>query len=659
MKKTGKNPELLLPAGNAEAFYAAVEGGADAVYAGLKKFNARARADNFTIPQLQSMLMEADNNKVKVYLTLNTVIKNDELGELAETLYSLAQTKVSAVIIQDWGVYYFIKKFFPSLKVHASTQMGNHNSLGGIYAERMDFERVIFARELTQKEIRAINSHSDIEIELFAHGALCYSFSGMCLFSSFLGGMSANRGQCMQPCRRIYDTGTEKKYLFSLKDNELIEFVPQLKKLGVSSIKIEGRLKPAEYMYNVARAYRMAIDEPERINEAKAILKYDMGREKTSYFFGGNIKEAITDNPTTGIFLGTVKETGDDFFIFSSKETLNEGNRLWIRTKKGENRRAIKLKKFTAEENTIKVTIQDHNINKGDQVYLANLREKKFPQQLKEKADSLPIGLSAKKKKNILQSVSQQKHLSKEQIFLRIDSIQWLKKVPFQEIENLIINLSEKEWEKLDTSAFLIKKNMHKIFFELPKFIPESKVNFYKSLFQQYRKQGYRNFMISHLSQKLIIPEDSNISTNENVYAFNDAAIQHLRDEKIKLFCYPLENDLNNFKALNNRKGIVPVYFHPELFYSRMPVKSGQSIINDENSSLRKIIKNGLTIIIPDNPVSFTQYKDKLRKMGYGRFLIDVSHEKPSDKRLNTILNRLNYSEQIQPSSNFNMKRTL
>ncbi len=659
MKKTGKNPELLLPAGNAEAFYAAVEGGADAVYAGLKKFNARARADNFTIPQLQSMLMEADNNKVKVYLTLNTVIKNDELGELAETLYSLAQTKVSAVIIQDWGVYYFIKKFFPSLKVHASTQMGNHNSLGGIYAEKMDFERVIFARELTQKEIRAINSHSDIEIELFAHGALCYSFSGMCLFSSFLGGMSANRGQCMQPCRRIYDTGTEKKYLFSLKDNELIEFVPQLKKLGVSSIKIEGRLKPAEYMYNVARAYRMAIDEPERINEAKAILKYDMGREKTSYFFGGNIKEAITDNPTTGIFLGTVKETGDDFFIFSSKETLNEGNRLWIRTKKGENRRAIKLKKFTAEENTIKVTIQDHNINKGDQVYLANLREKKFPQQLKEKADSLPIGLSAKKKKNILQSVSQQKHLSKEQIFLRIDSIQWLKKVPFQEIENLIINLSEKEWEKLDTSAFLIKKNMHKIFFELPKFIPESKVNFYKSLFQQYRKQGYRNFMISHLSQKLIIPEDSNISTNENVYAFNDAAIQHLRDEKIKLFCYPLENDLNNFKALNNRKGIVPVYFHPELFYSRMPVKSGQSIINDENSSLRKIIKNGLTIIIPDNPVSFTQYKDKLRKMGYGRFLIDVSHEKPSDKRLNTILNRLNYSEQIQPSSNFNMKRTL
>ncbi|MFP4017634.1 MAG: peptidase U32 family protein [Bacteroidales bacterium] len=659
MKKTGKNPELLLPAGNAEAFYAAVEGGADAVYAGLKKFNARARADNFTIPQLQSMLMEADNNNVKVYLTLNTVIKNDELGELAETLYSLAQTKVSAVIIQDWGVYYFIKKFFPSLKVHASTQMGNHNSLGGIYAEKMDFERVIFARELTQKEIRVINSHSDIEIELFAHGALCYSFSGMCLFSSFLGGMSANRGQCMQPCRRIYDTGTEKKYLFSLKDNELIEFVPQLKKLGVSSIKIEGRLKPAEYMYNVARAYRMAIDEPERINEAKAILKYDMGREKTSYFFGSNIKEAITDNPTTGIFLGTVKETGNDFFIFSSKETLNEGNRLWIRTKKGENRRAIKLKKFTAEENTIKVTIQDHNINKGDQVYLANLREKKFPQQLKEKADSLPIGLSAKKTKNILQSVSQQKHLSKEQIFLRIDSIQWLKKVPFQKIENLIINLSEKEWEKLDTSAFLIKKNMHKIFFELPKFIPESKINFYKSLFQQYRKQGYRNFMISHLSQKLIIPEDSNISTNENVYAFNDAAIQHLRDEKIKLFCYPLENDLNNFKALNNRKGIVPVYFHPELFYSRMPVKSGQSIINDENSSLRKIIKNGLTIIIPDNPVSFTQYKDKLRKMGYGRFLIDVSHEKPSDKRLNTILNRLNYSEQIQPSSNFNMKRTL
>lgn len=659
MKQTVKTPELLLPAGNPEAFYAAVEGGADAVYAGLKKFNARARADNFSFPQLQSMLKEANKFNVKVYLTLNTVIKNDELGELAETLYSLTQTNISALIIQDWGVYYLIKKFFPSLKVHASTQMGNHNSLGGIYSEIKNFERVIFARELTKKEIQAINDKSNIEIEIFAHGALCYSFSGMCLFSSYLGGMSANRGQCMQPCRRLYETGDENKYLFSLKDNELIDYIPQLKELGISSVKIEGRLKPAEYMYNVARAYRMAIDEPERTDEAKALLKYDMGREKTSYFFGGNIRGAITNNPGTGIFLGTVQETGNDFFIFSSKEPLKKGNRLWIRTRTGESRKAIKLKEFTPEGNKVKAIIQEHNTNKGDQVYLANLREKKFPSHLKEIIGNLPPVLSEKKKSNILQSVLKEKRLNKEQRFLRIDSIQWLKKVPFQEIDNLIINLDEKEWDELDGSSFLMKKNMHKIFFELPKFIPEKRIKFYKLLFKKFRKQGYRNFMISHLSQKLIIPEDSNIATNENVYAFNDAAIHQIQDEKIKLFCYPLENDLENFKALNNKKGIITVYFYPELFYSRMPVKSDQSIRNDENNSFKKTVRNGLTIIIPENPVCFTQYKNQLTEMGYGRFLIDVSHEKPSDKRLNTILNRLNYSEQIQPSSNFNMKRNL
>ncbi|MFO8234828.1 MAG: peptidase U32 family protein [Bacteroidales bacterium] len=659
MRNKHNKPELLLPASNPETFFAAVEGGANAVYSGLKKFNARARADNFTFSQLQSLLKEAKKNNIKVFLTLNTVIKNEELVEIADTLHMLAQTDISALIIQDWGVYHLIKNFFQSLKVHASTQMGNHNSLGGIYADKKQFERVIFARELTPKEIHSIQDKSNIEIELFAHGALCYSFSGMCLFSSFLGGMSANRGQCMQPCRRLYESGDDKKYLFSLKDNELIDFIPTIMELGVSSIKIEGRLKPAEYMYNVGQAYRMAIDDPSRIPEAKALLKYDMGREKSSYFFGGNVKESVTDNPTTGIFLGAVKDAGSDFFTFPTRELLKEGNRLWIRTRKGKNRQAIKLKDFKQKGDMIRVTISNHKVNKGDQVYLANLRDKKFPSRFKEKGDNVPVGIPDNERKKILQTLSKSKSLEKEQRFLRIDSIQWLKKVPFQEIEGLIINLIEKEWRKLDTSAFLMKKNMHKIFFELPKFIPEYKIPFYESLLQQYRKQGYRNYMISHLSQQLIIPKNSNIATNENVYIFNDAAIQHLTDENIKLFCYPLENDLDNLKSIHNKKGIVPVYFYPELFYSRMPVKSTRTIINDEHTRFSKVIKNGNTIIIPESPVSFTQYKDKLSAMGYGRFLIDVSHEKPSDKRLHTIINRLNHSEQIQPSSNFNMKTNL
>ena len=661
MDKNIQKPELLLPAGNTEAFFAAVEGGADAVYLGLRKFNARERADNFTLPQLQALLKEAKKQNIKVYLTLNTIIKNKELPELIDTLYALTQTNITAVIIQDWGTYHLIKNHFTNLAIHSSTQMGNHNSLGAIYSEKLGFERVIFARELTKKEIESIRQKSNIEIEVFGHGALCYSFSGMCLFSSYLGGMSANRGNCMQPCRRLYQDGSNKHYIFSLKDNELIDHIPEILKMGVASLKIEGRLKPAEYTYQVAKAYRMAINHPEKIKEAKELLKYDMGREKTSYFFGGDIREAITGNPSTGIFLGTVKEADNNSFTFQSREKLEKGNRLWIRTKKGKNRKAIKLKDFSIiEENEVKVANKGHEAQKGDEVYLANLRQKKFQTQFTEKGRTVQDKMLDIQKKSIYKSMVKPGTLDKEQFFLRIDSIKWLKKVPFREIDNLIINLPENEWSKLEVTTHLMQKNAHKIFFELPKFIPENKIKFYKSLFYKFHQQGYNNFMVSHLSQKMILPKQSAMATNENVYAFNDAAVSHLREENIKLFCYPLENDLDNLQSITDKKGIVPVYFYPELFFSRMPVKTEKSYFRDDkNYEFIKTVKNGMTIVIPKNPVSMTQYKNKLRETGYGRFLIDVSYEKPSDNRLQTILKRLKNSEQIQPSSNFNIKMGL
>ena len=194
-------PELLLPAGNVEAFHGAMEGGADAVYLGLREFNARERASNFTPEQLQSILKYTGNQGKKVYLTLNTVIKNEELPRLIELLSILSQTSIAAVIIQDWGVYHLLRNYFPKLKIHASTQMQNHNSLGAAFSERMGFERIILARELMLDEIKNVRENSNIELEAFTHGALCYSMSGACLFSSYLGGSGANRGLCAQPCR--------------------------------------------------------------------------------------------------------------------------------------------------------------------------------------------------------------------------------------------------------------------------------------------------------------------------------------------------------------------------------------------------------------------------------------------------------------------------
>jgi len=658
-----KKPELLLPAGNIEAFHAAVEGGADAVYLGLKNFNARERADNFTPAQFQTLLREAEKHQVQVYLTLNIVIRNDELSELLDVLYMLSQTDVSAVIIQDWGVYDLVRYHFPKLKVHASTQMGNHNSLGATYSDKLGFERVIFARELTTLEINAIRENSRVDMEMFIHGALCYSFSGMCLFSSYLGGMSANRGRCMQPCRRIYEESGERKHLFSLKDNELIDHIPTILQMGISSLKIEGRLKPAEYVYRVAQAYRMAIDNPGQIPEAKKLLKYDMGRTKTSYFFGGDLSQAITDNPSTGIFLGRVHEVNPQSFTFPSGEELQTGNRLWIRSSRGGNRKALKIKSFEKDTNQRFVVHEaTDKIQKGDLVYLANLRDKKFADKFEREVKGIKPNMPESLKKDNLKSIVQPQKIQKNQIFARIDSIRWLKKIPMQEIDNLIINLDEKEWKELDLSAFLVKKNAHKIFFELPRFIPESKIGFYRDLFRNIREKGYRNFMISHLSQKIIIPKASTIATNEHVYTFNDAAIHHLREENIKLFTYPLENDLDNLLSMQDKKGIVPIYFYPELFYSRMPVKvknPRHSFRDDKNYEFVHHKRNGVTIVIPGEPVCLTQYRDKLDSKGFGRFLIDMSYEKPSDKRFHTILKNLHNSQQLQPSNTFNFKMGL
>ncbi len=194
-----RKPELLLPAGNIESFYAALEGGANAIYLGLKSFNARGRAANFTESHLLAALQEAKKRKVKMYVTLNTVIKNNEIDALLEVLTFLDRAGADAIIIQDWGLYYIVRLRFPKLVIHASTQMGNHNSPGVNFSEQMGMARVILARELTMNELTNIVAHSTAELELFVHGALCYSFSGLCFFSSYLGGRGANRGLCAQP----------------------------------------------------------------------------------------------------------------------------------------------------------------------------------------------------------------------------------------------------------------------------------------------------------------------------------------------------------------------------------------------------------------------------------------------------------------------------
>ncbi len=657
-------PELLLPAGNAESFNAAMEGGADAVYLGMRKFNARGRAANFTPEQLQSIIHITQNQGRKVYLTLNTVIKNEELPELIEWLSILSQTELSAVIIQDWGVYYLIKKLFPTLKIHASTQMQTHNSTGVNFADKMGFERVIMARELTISELEAVRKQAILPLEVFSHGALCYSFSGACLFSSYLGGNSANRGLCAQPCRRLFESGENKKFLFSLKDHQLIDYVPQLMDMGISALKVEGRMRSSEYTYNVAKAYRLAIDEPARVAEAKEMLTKDLGREKTSYFIGNNLNNAISENPATGIFLGRITRISSEGFAFNAPFAMKEGNRIRILSPEGEVKEAIKLKDFSGNKrNFIKVNKPDSEAKKNDLVYLAEFREEKFTDKLAEKGSPVPKALPEKQIQTILKNIQHKKEHNQRQIFVRIDQVEWIKKIYIRSVDKVILNFPKRQWKDFMTGNPFVQRNKKKFIIELPKFIPEKDIAHYKDFCHKTRMEGFTHFMISQLSQIDLIPANTTISANENVYSFNDAAIALFKEKGIRHYIYPLENEKKNLLNQTDRDGIVPVAFHPELFYSRLPVKlddDNQTIFtDDEGNVFHKSIRDGITIVSPEDPVANFEDMKALKKAGFHNFLLDFSHINPSQNKFNTFLKHLHDSEQLQPSTGFNFSKGL
>ncbi|MBQ9832329.1 MAG: U32 family peptidase, partial [Clostridia bacterium] len=257
--------ELLLPAGNFESVKAAVQNGADAVYFGGQKFNARRNASNFDDGLLEDAVNYCRLRNVKTHITLNTLLFDKELNDAFAFAKKLYEIGADAVIVQDIGLIRILRDKLPELTIHASTQLGVHNIEGAALMREMGVKRVVLAREMRLCEIKKIHENVDIELEAFAHGAMCVSFSGQCLFSSMVGARSGNRGKCAQPCRKCIEADAKgnkeiKAYDLSLADMCMIEHLDKMKEAGISCIKIEGRMKRSEYVAAAARAYRAAID---------------------------------------------------------------------------------------------------------------------------------------------------------------------------------------------------------------------------------------------------------------------------------------------------------------------------------------------------------------------------------------------------------------
>lgn len=655
-----QKPELLLPVGNVESFYAALEGGADAIYLGLKAFNARGRAANFTPAQLNAILQIARKKGVKVYVTLNTVIKNTELNDLLDTLFFLSQTSVTAVIIQDWGTYYLLKQFFPKLVIHASTQMANHNSAGTNFSKKVGFNRVILARELTWPELQLIQKRSAIEIEIFVHGALCYSFSGMCHFSSYLGGAGANRGLCTQPCRRFYNQQGKKQPFFSLKDNQLIEYVPRFAEIGIASLKIEGRIKSGEYVFQVAQAYRQALDKPNATSGFSVAID-DLSRPKTQYFFGKTLNGSFTSDPNTGVILGKIIENRDGNVSFTSNIKLAKGNRLRFRSDNDSGQNAFILDHFQFDgHQTYSLKGLPEKLPVGTDIYLTAYREKRFNNTLEVSSDSAILKMPQQQKKVVIQKIRKTPANQKPGLWLRVDSLDWLKVSGIDRFQILILSLPFSQWPQMLKQKEFLKQHASKIWVELPGFISEKRLYWVKNQCSELSDNGFNRFVVSHLSQIELLPKNSRFATNEWIYAYNDAAIQFINSQGAQWMINPVENEYENMLTGAFRGQVIPVYYYPRLFYSRMPVKINQKTFTDERKTrYNKKVINGMTIIIPEKPVSITQYINKLSNKGFNRFMVDLSFTQPNPAILNEILKKIKTSESIPETSAFNFKKGL
>lgn len=293
-----KDFELLAPAGNLEIFKGVIESGADAVYVGGSMFGARAYANNFTEEELLEAIDFAHLRGVKVYLTVNTLIKNSEFSKLYDYLLVYYKRGLDAVIVQDIGVVKAIHEYFPSMEIHTSTQMTVTGADGVRFLSQFGVTRVVMAREVSLAEMKRIHEETGMELEAFVHGALCYSYSGQCLFSSILGGRSGNRGRCAQPCRLPYTVeGKKDEYILSLKDMCGIKALDKLHDAGVYSLKIEGRMKQLEYACGVVKYYRSYIDSMKPVTDADYERIKALGNRcgfTDRYYFDHNGSDMVT-----------------------------------------------------------------------------------------------------------------------------------------------------------------------------------------------------------------------------------------------------------------------------------------------------------------------------------------------------------------------------
>jgi putative protease len=687
--------ELLSPAGTTEALDAAVASGADAVYMGLKNFNARMRSANFTWKEADAAVKQLHRRGKRVYFTVNTLCEEQETGDLYATLQFLDQIGADAIILQDFGTLRMAAEFFPRLKLHASTQMNVASARGVNFLSRSGVRRAVLARELSLEEIRAVKGSTSAEIEVFVHGALCVSVSGVCLFSSFLGGKSANRGMCAQACRRLYavadeEGAGEKGYYFSPKDLELISDVPALIGAGVDAFKIEGRMKSAEYVGLVTSAYRLVIDAcgegtslEEALVAARRTLAGDLGRGKTRYWFDfsqGEDSRLVAEaalNPDqaggTGIYLGKLLKTKGGGFGALSPERyeVGEGDSIRLHKKDDSLRVSHKIKTVERDAKGLLWVDVPAGFSQGDEVYLIQAKtDARYPRVIPQGAKS-----GARPQKPPVLPPPALASLGREALapfpkglYVQVSTVKDMAVAQGEHPVRVILELNSESraslLKSLEPGAAPLPFPKKQIFLGLEPFCPEADTPALEALIATLIEAGYTNWAANnpaHLS--LLRGKGAFILAGPYLYAFNRWAAAWLEKQGVSAFVSPLENSRQNLEAVFDKNArnrvLVPLFAYPALFRMRfrLPASYDFTHFSDKKEEVFKtLVTPEGSFVLPEDPFSILDAGESLAAAGFSRFLIDLSKTGLSKKLFRQILGAYHKGEALPGSKRFNWR---
>lgn len=701
MNMRNRDFELLAPAGNINIFKAVIEAGADAVYVGGSMFGARAYANNFDEEELLYAIDYAHLKGVKVYLTVNTLLKNDEIEKLYDYLLPFYERGLDAVLVQDLGALKLIHDRFPDLAIHTSTQMTVTGIDGVRFLKQFGVQRVVMAREVSLAEMKEIHEKCGMEIEAFVHGALCYSYSGQCLFSSMLGGRSGNRGRCAQPCRLPYCVGNKKDtYILSLKDMCGIKDLQKLKESGVYSLKIEGRMKQAGYASGVVAYYRRYIDSMKEVSDKDYKNIAGLGNRcgfTDKYYFEHNGTDMVTfEKPNF------VSDASDELPQFSKikiqgKLTLKEAEPGALTVSCGGYRFTSYMDpvshalKAPAERKNVAERIsktgdtpfefENIDITMDNDIFVPNGALNKLRREAIEglqneilmqykRTASASYGWKSKKTSEIKPSGDPKVIASVR------DGKQLYRLLEYDNISEIYIDSSKygrRDFVKeFNDDVFCVNNAEKKAYLALPVIFRRSTRDYFETISDQLKKIDFEGFIVRNYEEFFWVKTRfaaKKIVTDHNMYTYNDMAKSMFFDNGADADTMPLELNQKEINRRNNKGSQMIIYGYYPLMVSAQCVHKNSykcdrtpqiTYLKDRYNKIFPVWNNCsecYNIIYNSCPTVLFNNMQKIKNAGIDALRLDFTFEKPEE--IDTVMAAFesNSADGIKEYTNGHFKR--